>query len=77
MRRLREWWRNPRLPISPITWLRVSWLLLFTTMIGWPVSAMTVASGEPQVVLFLSWFAIWLGALANLIAGEVRAHQDD
>jgi hypothetical protein len=74
--RLARWWADPRLPMSVTTWLRVSWLLVLGSIVGYPVSALTFASGEPPVVLFLSWFAVFTGALAVVVTVEVRAQQD-
>lgn len=55
-------------------WL--AWFLLVLSLIGWPVSAFTFASGEPPVVLGLSWFAITLTALDFLKTARVHRDQD-
>ena len=73
---MRDWWSNPRLPMSRVTWLRLSWLLIVASIIGWPASAMTFAAEEPPMILFLSWLAVFLGALATLVTVDVRAEQD-
>lgn len=46
--------------------------LLLGSLIGWPVSALTVARHEPQFILGLSWLAITLTALDLLATTDVR-----
>lgn len=53
-----------------------AWVLLVLSLIGWPVSALTFAAGEPPVVLGLSWFAITLTALDLLKTSRVHRDQD-
>jgi uncharacterized membrane protein YfcA len=62
--------------VSPRARVRSAWALLVVSLIGWPVSALTFASGEPQVVLGLSWFAITLTALNVVVTADVRKEQD-
>jgi uncharacterized membrane protein YfcA len=62
--------------VSPRARVRSAWGLLVVSLIGWPVSALTFASGEPQVVLGLSWFAITLTALNVVVTADVRKEQD-
>ena len=45
-------------------------------MIGWPASALTVAKGEPQFILGLSWIAITLTALDVAATTDVRNEQE-
>jgi hypothetical protein len=52
----------------------LAWGLLITSLIGWPVSALTFAKDEPATVLGLSWFAITLTA-ADLVKTS-RVHRD-
>lgn len=40
-----------------------AWAVLAVSLIGWPLSAVTIAKDEPPVVLNLSWLAIVLTAL--------------
>lgn len=64
--------RNPRLRI------RLALVLLIASVIGWPLTALTVASHEPQFVLGLSWLAITLTALDILATTDVRRqHQKE
>lgn len=51
-------------------------MLLSLSLIGWPVSALTFARGEPPVVLGLSWLAITLTALDIVSTQDVRKQQD-
>ena len=45
-------------------------------MIGWPLTALTVFSEEPQGILGLSWLAIILTAVDILLTADVRDQQD-
>lgn len=60
------------------TKLRVggAWALLIASLVGWPVSAFTVAAHEPPFILALSWLAISLTALDILSTQDVRSKQD-
>jgi len=62
--------------VSPKTRVRLAWVLLVASLVGWPVSALTFATGEPPVVLGLSWLAITLTALDILSTQDVRREQD-
>lgn len=66
-----EWLREPR------TRVRAALVLLVASVIGWPVSALTVASDEPQFVLGLSWVAITVTCLDVLATTDVRQQHDD
>lgn len=63
--------RDPRVRI------RLAWTLLCASVVGWPLSALTVASDEPQFVLGLSWLAITLTAMDILATTDVRREQED
>jgi hypothetical protein len=54
-----------------------AWVLLVGSMVGWPLSALTVARHEPQFVLGLSWLAITLTAMDILQTTSVRATQEE
>jgi hypothetical protein len=45
-------------------------------LVGWPISALTFAAGEPPAILGLSWLAITLTALDILSTQDVRREQD-
>ena len=62
--------------MSPKWRVRIAWALVVVTLIGWPVSALTVAKDEPQFVLGLSWFAITLTALDVAFTADVRRTQE-
>jgi lipoprotein signal peptidase len=53
-------------------WVVFSYVLLVVCLIGWPVSALTFARREPQTVLGLSWAALIVGAMGNVIAAQVN-----
>jgi uncharacterized membrane protein YfcA len=63
--------------MSPKARVRLAWVLLVASLVGWPLSALTIARGEPKVVLGLSWFAITLTALDIVLTADVRKEQDD
>jgi len=63
--------------MSPRWRRRIALTLVGITLIGWPVSAFTWASGEPQFVLGLSWLAITLTCLDIAATTDVRAEQDE
>ena len=52
----------------------LAWVLLIGSLIGWPISALTVAKGEPPFILGLSWLAITLTAMDLLKSS--RVHRD-
>lgn len=56
--------------------LVLAWTLLAGSLIGWPLSALTFAKGEPVTVLGLSWLAITITALDVLFTSDVRKEQD-
>lgn len=55
----------------------LGWGLLVFSLIGWPISALTIAKDEPQVVLGLSWFAIVLTAATFLFEAYIRKAQEE
>ncbi len=46
--------------------------LLVTSVIGWPVSQLTIFASEPPGILGLSWLAILLTALDILATTDTR-----
>lgn len=50
----------------------LGWILLTTSLVLWPVSAITFAKDEPFTVLSLSWFAITLTAVDILFTAQVK-----
>lgn len=52
-----------------------AWILVIGSLIGWPVSALTLAKDEPQFVLGLSWLAITLTSLDLLTSSQVHEEQ--
>jgi ribose/xylose/arabinose/galactoside ABC-type transport system permease subunit len=53
-----------------------AWVLLVGASIGWPISALTWAKGEPPFTLGLSWLAIIIGAAELLTSSQVHRDQD-
>jgi uncharacterized membrane protein YfcA len=52
-----------------------AWVLLIGSVIGWPLSMVTVAQDEPPFVLSLSWLAIIVAAAELLTASQVHEEQ--
>jgi hypothetical protein len=63
--------------VSPRARIVLAWVLLVGSVVGWPASALTVASHEPQFVLGLSWLAISLTAVDILMTADVRQQHED
>lgn len=55
----------------------LAWVLLVGSIIGWPLSMLTVARHEPPFVLSLSWLAILIEAMSLLTASQVHRDQND
>lgn len=54
-----------------------SWTLLVGAIIGWPLTQLTIANGEPPFTLGLSWLAIILTAMDLLTSSQVHKDQED
>jgi ribose/xylose/arabinose/galactoside ABC-type transport system permease subunit len=54
-----------------------AWVLLVGATIGWPVSALTFARGEPPFVLGLSWLAVILESASLLTSSQVHEEQSE
>jgi uncharacterized membrane protein YfcA len=52
-------------------------LLLVGSLIGWPLTALTVAKDEPQFILALSWLAITLTAYDILKSARIHKDQEE
>jgi hypothetical protein len=69
-----------RLFFSAKALLVISWACLLTSLIGWPLSALTWAKDEPQFVLGLSWMALIIGSYNTIITAmvnkEVRSEEE-
>jgi hypothetical protein len=63
--------------VNPKVRLYAAWALLVATLIGWPLSALTFAKGEPQFILGLSWLAITLTCLDIISTQDVRKQQEE
>lgn len=58
--------------LSTRTQLIISWVLLIGSIVGWPVTSLTIFATEPQGILGLSWFAIILGAFNTIVTATVN-----
>lgn len=58
--------------LSPRNRVRGAWVLLVMSIIGWPVSQLTVAKNEPPVVLALSWIAIIITCIDVVSTNDAR-----
>lgn len=65
-----DWIKDPRVRI----YLALG--LVGASIIGWPLTALTVAKQEPQFVLGLSWLAILLTGVDILSTTDVRNEQE-
>ena len=63
--------------MKPVWRRNAALALIVVTLIGWPLSALFWASGEPQFVLGLSWLAITLTAVDIAATTDVRTEQED
>lgn len=54
----------------------LAWVLLIGSLIGWPLSALTVARDEPPFILGLSLLAITLTAMDLLKTSRVHRDTD-
>ena len=68
---LRQWWGNPRIPVSSVNKLRVAWIVLAVTLVLWPASLLVI--DEPAVILSLSWLALTITALDIIVSSDVSA----
>lgn len=57
--------------------VRFAWVLFICSVIGWPVTALTVFRDEPQGILGLSWAAIALTAIDVIFTADVHKNQED
>ena len=55
---------------------RIAAVFVVASLIGWPLSALTLARDEPQFVLGLSFLAITLTAADIWATTDVRAEQE-
>jgi hypothetical protein len=63
--------------ITPQARRRGALVALLASLVGWPVSALTFAHGEPPAILGLSWLAVSITAVDVLLTTDVRKEVDD
>ena len=56
-------------------WTALGWILFIVSLIGWPITAFTIAKNEPQVILAISWVALQLAALNILVTAHTQKAQ--
>lgn len=61
---------------SPRAQLILGWGLLIGSLIGWPLSQLTIARDEPPFILGLSWGAIVLNAWGIIVACQINKDID-
>lgn len=59
---------------SPAVQQGVAWTIIIGSLIGWPISAFTVAKGEPPILLAISWLALTFGGYGALVAAIADKH---
>lgn len=60
--------------INPKNQIRVSWFIIISSIIGWPVSALTIAKEEPFIILSISWLALIYSGYSALVAAQADKH---
>lgn len=53
---------------------RASWFIIISSVIGWPVSALTIAKDEPLIILSISWLALIYSGYSALVAAQADKH---
>lgn len=53
----------------------IAWVLLVGSVIGWPLSQLTVAKDEPRFTLGLSWLALIMTCADLLSTSQVHEEQ--
>lgn len=51
-----------------------SWFIIISSIIGWPVSALTIAKDEPFIILSISWLALIYSGYSALVAAQADKH---
>lgn len=52
--------------------IAASWAVLVVSVVGWPVTALTVFRDEQQGILGLSWFALIYSAANTLLTAYTK-----
>jgi hypothetical protein len=61
-------------PDAATAFVIFSWLQIVAVTVMWPISIFTFGASEPQTVLHLSWAAIYIAAVGNLLTAHVNKH---
>lgn len=51
-----------------------SWFIIVSSLIGWPLSALTIAKDEPFIILSISWLALIYSGYSALVAAQADKH---
>lgn len=54
-----------------------SWALFYGSIVGWPITALTVFRSEPQGILGLSWLALIISSYTTLVSAHGNRMVDD
>lgn len=60
--------------LNPRSQVTIAWSLIGFSLLGWPLSALTVAREEPQVILAISWLALIFSGYSALVAAHADKH---
>lgn len=63
--------------LKPKYQIWMSWFIIISSIIGWPLSALTVAKDEPLVILSISWLALIYSGYSALVAAQADKHIQD
>lgn len=59
---------------SPQAQVNISWFIIISSFIGWPLTAVTVAKNEPFVILSISWLALIYAGYSSLVTANADKH---
>lgn len=70
--------KRPGLTVEQSTTATIvlSWFMLLASIIGWPVTSVTVFRTEPQGILGLSWVALIISAGNTLLTAYTKRQAD-
>lgn len=60
--------------MSPNGQVYFSTFIILSSLIGWPVSAVTIAKDEPFVILSISWLALIYSGYSALVSSQADKH---
>lgn len=60
--------------MSPNGQVYISTFIIISSVIGWPVTAMTIAKDEPFIILSISWLALIYAGYSALVSSQADKH---